>query len=299
VITDPNSSFDILAPARWTAPMVFNSPHSGSGLPSGFFDLTNLSPQQLRASEDSHIDELFSGCADAGAPMLRSLMSRAYLDLNREPFELDARMFAERLPSYVNTASPRVASGLGTIPRTVGDGIVIYKDQMTFVEAQRRIDALHRPYHRALGALLEEAWSAMGMVLLVDCHSMPCSAVSHMRSSRGGGIDVVLGDRFGSACDADVTELVERHFIEAGLTVSRNKPYSGGFFTENHGRPRQARHAIQIELNRALYMDEDSRLPHAGFAELKGLLDRLAKTLATWLETRCSQVVPGFAAAAE
>jgi N-formylglutamate amidohydrolase len=274
--------FDILAPAHWTVPMVFNSPHSGHELPQDFLKLSALSAQQLRASEDSYVDELFSGCVEAGAPLMRSLVSRAYLDLNREPFELDSRMFRERLPTYVNCASPRVASGLGTIPRTVGDGLQIYHEPMTFAEALTRIEQVYRPYHRALGALLDEAHSATGQVLLVDCHSMPSSAVAHVR----GGVDVVLGDRFGSACDADISAIIEGCMTRAGLTVSRNKPYSGGFFTENHGRPRQLRHAVQIELNRALYMNETRHEKNAGFERLKAVLDGLAAELAQWLQER-------------
>jgi N-formylglutamate amidohydrolase len=285
------SHFDILAPALWSAPMVFNSPHSGLDLPAELLDMSQLSPQQLRASADTHVDQLFAGCVEAGAPMMRSLVSRAYVDLNREPFELDSRMFAERLPSYVNCASPRVASGLGTIPRTVGDGVQIYSETMRFSDALARIDQFYRPYHRALGSLLDEAYGATGQVLLVDCHSMPSSAVSHVR----GGIDVVLGDRFGSACDPDISVIVEDCMTRAGLKVSRNKPYSGGFFTENHGRPRQFRHAVQIEVNRALYMKERTQEKHAGFNSLKTALDSMSQTLATWLSDQSSR----FAVAAE
>jgi N-formylglutamate amidohydrolase len=277
------TSFEILAPAQWTVPMVFNSPHSGQGLPDDFLKLTRLRPQKLRASEDFLVDMLFSGCIEAGAPLMRSLLSRAYLDLNREPYELDSRMFREKLPAYVNCGSPRVASGLGTLPRTVGDGVLIYDEPLDFAEAHHRIETAYRPYHRALGALLDEAFNATGTALLVDCHSMPSSAVAHMHTGRGRHVDVVLGDRFGSACDPELTSVVEDCMRAGGLTVSRNKPYSGGFFTENHGRPRQGRHAVQIELNRALYMNEASHEKNAGFEGLKALLDRLAADVADWL----------------
>lgn len=276
--------------------MVFNSPHSGQDLPDEFRKMSALDEHQLRASADSHVDDLFAGCLDAGAPLMRALLSRAYLDLNREPYELDARMFSKRLPAFVNCTSPRVASGLGTIPRTVGDGILIYKGPLDFAEAISRIETVYRPYHRALGTLLEEAHAATGTVLLVDCHSMPSSAVSHIRLNHQSFPDVVLGDKFGSACDPDITALVEAHMENAGLKVSRNKPYSGGFFTENHGRPRFGRHAVQIEINRALYMDESSHQRRSGYVAIQETMTSLAKQLALWLSQRTHI---GTAAAAE
>ncbi len=283
-------ALDILAPTQWSAPMVFNSPHSGQLLPEAFRSQCQLTERQLRASEDSYVDELFSGCVDAGAPLMRALFSRSFLDLNREPFELDTRMFRDRLPAYVNSTSPRVASGLGTIPRTVGDGLLIYNGPLDFADALQRIETYYRPYHRALGAMLDEAYNSTGMALLVDCHSMPSSAVSQMRSSQNGGPDVVLGDRFGSACDERLTALVEQHLTAAGLNVLRNKPYSGGFFTENHGRPRHGRHAIQIEINRALYMNEATRQRSANFEALQKLLSSLTLSLASHIAPQHSQL---------
>jgi N-formylglutamate amidohydrolase len=294
-----SSSFEILAPARWLVPMVFNSPHSGMGLPEHFRRQSPLTEVQLRSSEDSHVDLLFSGCLDVGAPMMRSLLCRSYLDLNREPFELDARMFRERLPAYVNCASPRVASGLGTIPRTVGEGILIYNTPIDFAEAVNRIETVYRPYHRALSALLDEAYNATGSALLVDCHSMPSSAVTHMRPTHGKSVDIVLGDRYGSSCDPEISATIENLLQAAGLNVSRNKPYSGGFFTENHGRPRQGRHALQIEVNRALYMNEASHDPNAGFKTLQSVFSSLAQQMAEWLKRQSKFAESGLTAAAE
>lgn len=287
------NSFEIVAPPRWTVPMVFNSPHSGSELPEHFLRMSALSTRQLRASEDSHVDQLFAGCIEAGAPLMRALLSRSYLDLNREPYEFDARMFNERLPNFVNCASPRVASGLGTIPRTVGDGVLIYNNGLDLAEALNRIETVYRPYHRALGALLDEAYNATGSVLLVDCHSMPSSAVHHMRGAQGQTIDAVVGDRYGSSCSPEISSIVEEYLTKAGLRVSRNKPYSGGFFTENHGRPRQNRHALQLEINRALYMNETSHDKHEGFESLRTILADIAHQLSTWLKTQ--EIAPQFA----
>lgn len=272
--------FEIVAPTRWTAPMVFNSPHSGFAIPSEMRSVSSLPPEKLHTSEDSFVDELFAGCVDAGAPLMRALFSRCFLDLNREPYELDARMFRGKLPAFVNCASPRVAAGLGTIPRTVGDGLLIYDQPLQLEDALQRVENYYRPYHRALGQLLDEAHTATGMAVLVDCHSMPSSAVSHYKGVAGPTPDVVLGDRYGSACAPDLTDLVEALLGKAGLIVLRNKPYSGGFFTENHGRPRHGRHAIQIELNRNLYMDEDTRQKKTGFEALQNLLTSLGQSLA-------------------
>jgi N-formylglutamate amidohydrolase len=270
--------------------MVFNSPHSGSDLPAALRVKSSLQEAQLHASEDAFVDELFSDCVDAGAPLMRALFSRSFLDLNREPYEFDARMFQGKLPAFVNCSSPRVASGLGTIPRTVGDGILIYNQPLQLEDALQRVETYYRPYHRALGQLLDEAYNATGMVLLVDCHSMPSSAVSHFKGVAGPIPDVVLGDRFGSACAPDISDVIERELEKAGLVVLRNKPYSGGFFTENHGRPRHGRHAIQIEINRNLYMNETTRQKKSGFEALQKLLASTGMTLAEYIAPQQQQL---------
>lgn len=293
---DESVFFDILAPEQWTAPMVFNSPHSGSVLPAELIAQSRLSPETLHASEDSHIDALFAGCLAAGAPMLRALVSRSFIDLNREPYEFDARMFREPLPGHMNVSSPRVASGLGTIPRTVGDGVSIYGGPIALADALKRVEGAYRPYHRTLSALLEEAYGATGMVLLVDCHSMPASAVQSQKGFRGASLDIVVGDRFGNACASSYVDLIEDHFTAHGLTVGRNKPYAGGFITETHGRPREGRHAVQIEINRSLYMDEHTRLPNKGFAGIKALLDKLALKLGAALADESAAIKPALAA---
>jgi N-formylglutamate amidohydrolase len=278
---ETSDTFEILAPARWTAPIVFNSPHSGGHLPPSFLAQSCLTADQLHVSEDTHIDRLFMGCLQEGAPLLRALVSRSYLDLNREPFEFDSRMFDERLPNYMNVTSPRVASGLGTIPKTVGDGIKIYPGTIALSDAMSRVETYYRPYHRTLAALLDEAFHATGEVLLVDCHSMPSSAVP--ARTPDSACDVVLGDRFGSACDGELVSLVEHHFAAHGLKTMRNRPYAGGYFTEIHGRPREGRYAIQIEINRAIYMDERTRLPSEDFQALRTCLDSLCAKLADHL----------------
>lgn len=272
--------FEIIAPAQWTAPLVFNSPHSGNTLPEDFLALSRLDARTLHLSQDCYVDELFGGCIATGAPMLRALLSRSYIDLNREPYELDPRMFLEDVPRHFNTSSPRVACGLGTLPRIVAEGQDIYRGRIPLAQAITRIERCYHPYHRALAALLNEAHQATGQVLLVDCHSMPSSAVAEIQGQRERRIDIVLGDRFGASADPEITATAESCLRSAGLNVVRNRPYAGGFSTENHGRPPLGRHALQIEINRCLYMDETRQLKSPGFSEMKRVLDTLCQSLA-------------------
>jgi N-formylglutamate amidohydrolase len=270
-------AFEILAPERWSAPVIFNSPHSGRRYDAAFLRQTRLSPAALRKSEDCYIDELFLSCLAHGAPMLRAHAPRSYIDLNREPYELDPRMFLEPLPGYANTASPRVAGGLGTIPRVVAEGEDIYRNKLSFAEALSRIEHIYLPYHRALAGLVAEVVRKNGSMLLVDCHSMPSSAISHVAAT--GSIDIVLGDRFGASCSNDMTAMVEELFRAEGLRVVRNKPYAGGFITQNQGAPLKGRHALQIEINRGLYLDEARLEKTRNFTFLQAILGRIVGTL--------------------
>jgi N-formylglutamate amidohydrolase len=201
--------------------------------------------------------------------MLRALVTRAYIDLNREPYELDARMFAGPLPRYVNGTTPRVLSGLGTIPRIVADGEDIYRSKLDVAEALERIETIYRPFHRTLAALLNEARQATGTVTLIDCHSMPSSAVSNSPAGHGAQVDVILGDRFGSSCKNELVSKLENLLTEAGLRTRRNRPYAGGFITETYGVPAAGQHAIQIEINRGLYMNERTLQKSSNFAALQ------------------------------
>ncbi len=276
----PEHYFEILAPAKWQVPIVFNSPHSGSVLPLSFLQSSRLSAAALRQSEDCFVDELFGGCKDLGVPLLRALISRAYIDLNREPYELDPRMFHESLPGHMNPASPRVASGLGTIPKLVAEGEEIYRGKIHLDEALARIEQVYRPYHRALTALLNECYNATGFSLLVDCHSMPCSSVKTLHVPAA---DIVLGDRFGAACASDIADTVEAMLKDEGLKVLRNRPYAGGFITETHGSPRHNRHALQIEINRSLYMNEKTQQKNANFVSVQKQLQKMTQSLIAYL----------------
>jgi len=242
--------FEVIEPPRLAAPLVFDSPHSGSRYPSAFLAASRLDPLALRRSEDAFVDELFLPCVALGAPLLRARFPRAYIDVNREPFELDPRMFDGPLPDYANTRSLRVAAGLGTIPRVVGDAQPIYRGRLPVAEALARVAGLHRPYHQRLAGLIERTRARFGVVVLVDCHSMPSTL------AEASSLDVVLGDRFGASAAPWAVEAIEQALLARGYRVRRNKPYAGGYIAERYGAPAVGRHAVQIELNRALYMDE-------------------------------------------
>jgi N-formylglutamate amidohydrolase len=242
--------FEVLEPAEILTPIVFDSPHSGARYPRHFLEASRLDAQTLRRSEDAFVDELAARCVAIGAPLLHAVFPRAYLDVNREPFELDPHMFEGRLPDFSNTRSLRVAAGLGVIPRVVGDAQPIYRGPIPVAEGLARIAALHRPYHECLTALLDRARVRYGLSILIDCHSMPST------STDVAGCDVVLGDRFGSSAAGWIVETLEQSLRSRGLIVRRNKPYAGGYIAEHYGTPLQGRHAVQIEINRALYMDE-------------------------------------------
>jgi N-formylglutamate amidohydrolase len=264
-------AFETIRPRRLLAPVVFNSGHSGRVYPERFLAMTRLDHLSIRQSEDAFVDELFGRAPHLGAPLLRAHFPRAYLDVNREPWELDPTMFDEPLSERFNTNSPRVAAGLGTLAKVVAENKPIYRDRLTLDDARMRIEGIYHPYHEALQKLLSEAASAFGIALLIDCHSMP-------RLSRSGdkaAPDVVLGDRYGTTCAPALMDLVETVFTAAGLRVARNRPYAGGFATRAYGRPQHGVHALQIELSRHLYMNEVTLERAPGFEALRALCDRL------------------------
>lgn len=248
--------FDVLRPAQQTAPVVFASPHSGSRYPESFVKGSPLSRLALRRSEDSFVDELFAAAPDHGAPLLRAHFPRAFVDVNREPFELDQGMFADTLPDFVNTQSSRVAAGLGTVAKVVSSGQEIYREKLRFADISERIKTYYQPYHRALRSLIDQTLRDFGYCILIDCHSMPSIGGPLDPDAGRGRADFVLGDCFGAACADMVTGTVEAALRSQGHAVVRNKPFAGGFTTRNYGRPRDGLHAMQIEINRGLYMDE-------------------------------------------
>ncbi len=260
----------VLEPIKQTSAFVLNSPHSGRHYPPVFLAQSRLANDTIRRSEDCFVDELFSHAVELGAPLLTVNFPRAYLDVNREPFELDPKMFIETLPSYVNSQSLRVGGGLGTIPRIVGDGMEIYRHRLPLSEALERIETIYRPYHKTLRGLLTRTHSRFGRAILLDCHSMPGSI---RIGERGVRPDFIIGDRFGTSASKDISHAALYLLQAQGFIVAHNKPYAGGFITEHYGRPVQGLHALQIEVNRSLYLDEQNCHKTDGFSRLKHALD--------------------------
>ena len=259
---------DVLTSGEQQVPLVLASPHSGADYPAEFLAASRLDPLTLRRSEDSYVDEIFSGVPPLGAPLLRARFPRAYLDPNREPFELDPSMFQDILPAFVNSRSPRVRVGLGTIARVVASGEEIYAHKLHFSEAVQRIDRLYRPYHRALRQLLAATRERFGCYMLLDCHSMPSSSGQTDRTSSRSRIDVVLGDCHGASCRPVIIETAHRLLRDKGYVVARNTPYAGGFTTAHYGKPKEGGHCLQIEISRDLYMNERSFERKPFFARL-------------------------------
>lgn len=262
--------FTIAQPQVQSAPFVLSSPHSGRKYPQAFLDASALDPISLRRSEDSFVDEIFADAPRLGLPLLCAEFPRAFLDVNREAYELDPAMFEDKLPRFANTRSRRVASGLGTVARIVSDGRDIYRHKLTLGDVLERIDRLHHPYHRALGNLLNTTRSRFGAACLIDCHSMP----SALSSSGYGGrarqrADIILGNRHGTSCSPVIMEEAERVLKSCGYKVTRNEPFAGGYCTQHFGRPRAGYHSLQIEISRALYMDEETMERGPGLTQLR------------------------------
>ena len=246
-------AYTIHAPAQQSAPLVLASPHSGRNYPAEFLAASRLDATGLRRSEDSFVDELFADAPRFGVPLLAATFPRAWCDPNRERWELDASMFADELPAYVNRTSARVGAGLGTIARIVASGEPIYRRKLRFSEAEQRVRACWDPYHEALANLITETRKRFKVCLLLDCHSMPATGPN--------GPDMVLGDLHGTTCAPQVTRTVETMLTGMGYQVRRNDPYAGGYVTRHYGRPREGVHALQLEIARPLYMDE-ARIEH-------------------------------------
>jgi N-formylglutamate amidohydrolase len=270
---------EVRVPQIQSVPYVFASPHSGRDYSDAFLASSRLDPLTLRRSEDCYVDELFAGAPDAGAPLLLAHFPRAFCDANRNAAELDPAVFEGLLPDSPETRSPRVVAGLGVIARIVRDGADIYRRRLPLEEGERRLSDLHRPYHAALQELVVSTQAAFGSCMLIDCHSMPSQAAA-ATGVRGRMPDMILGDRYGASCTAGLTDHADRVLSRLGFVVTRNNPYAGGYTAEHYGKPNTGVHALQIEINRALYLDEDrlEKVPDA-FARLKLRLDEFIAQL--------------------
>jgi N-formylglutamate deformylase len=273
----PEAAFHLSVPESRLSSVVFASPHSGNNYQKAFVRQSLLDERSIRSSEDAFVDLLFEMAPDFGSPFLKAAVPRAYVDLNRSPDELDPALI-EGVRRYGH--NPRVASGLGVIPRVVANGRAIYRGKLSMSEAQFRIEKYWRPYHHTLQGLLDEAHQQFGNAILVDCHSMPHEAMDGMTHGANARPDVVLGDRFGAAASNEVVERLEAAFAAAGLKVARNAPFAGAYITQAYGRPSRCQHAVQVEIDRALYMDEKTVTPRADFHEFRDLLRNVVSEIA-------------------
>ncbi|WP_235919423.1 N-formylglutamate amidohydrolase [Aureimonas psammosilenae] len=286
-LTGSIPAFEIRKPAFPKIPFVFCSPHSGRGYPVSFLESSRLSAADIRRSEDLFVDILFDFAPAIGAPFQVAHFPRAFLDVNREPYELDPRMFAEALPPFVNTGSVRVAGGLGTIPRIVAEREDIYRNKLSVAEGMDRIERIYKPFHHSLETLIRQTRERFGIAVVVDCHSMP----STVRAMPGGRRpDFVVGDRFGTSAAGVIVSHAIGALSALGYDVMRNKPYAGGYITERYGRPDAGVHVIQIEVNRYLYADERKFEPSRNFMTLREDLLRFAVAFAAAVDGEFNQL---------
>lgn len=268
----PKRAFTLDHPAHRNTSVVFASPHSGCDYPDWFLNQSILPAKAVRSSEDAFVDRLFDIASDLGAPFLRGAAPRAFVDYNRSAEELDPALIAG---ISSNQKNPRVASGLGVIPRVVAGGQPIYRGKIPLKEAQRRLDTYWRPYHSQLQTLLNESFKTFGEAILIDCHSMPHEALGAVRAPDGQRPNIVLGDRFGAACRGDIVDQIEQAFVDEGFVVSRNSPFAGAYIAQHYGRPSRNQNAVQIEIDRSLYMDETRITPHRDFQDIRRSLQRV------------------------
>ena len=271
-------AFRVELPDVLTTSVVVASPHSGRHYSWDFMQSTVLDERAVRSSEDAYVDMLVAEAPAMGAPLLVAEFPRAYVDLNRAVDELDPAVVEGVARSNNN---PRVSSGLGVIPRVVANGRNIYRGKLDRAEADHRLDHVWRPYHNSLEALLTQAQAQFGEAILLDMHSMPHEALDTVTRPGAPRPEVVLGDRFGASAKSEIIDLLEAAFQDAGLVVSRNSPFAGAFVTQYYGRPSRNRHAVQIEMDRSLYMNESLIRPNSNFQAMKTLVTEvLSKAIA-------------------
>jgi len=272
----PESSYNLAMPAERTTSVVFASPHSGCKYPRAFLRGTVLNEMTIRSSEDAFVDLLFADAPAFGAPLLSATAPRAFIDLNRAADELDPAVVEGVRNSRCN---PRVTSGLGVIPRVVASGRAIYRRRISLSDARNRVLRYWRPYHERLGHLMSESHRRFGQAILIDCHSMPRGAAFNTGRRGRTYTDVVLGDRFGISSASGIMDQVETAFRSAGLSTVRNVPFAGAYILKQYGIPSVNRHAIQVEIDRSLYMDEETIRPNVNFAAFKALVSGVIRDL--------------------
>jgi len=273
----PKASYHLIHPSNRNTSVIFASPHSGRDYSWNFLRRTVLDELTIRSSEDAFVDRLFDSAPDHGAVFLKAGAPRAFVDLNRAADELDPALI-DGVPKRSN--NPRIATGLGVIPRVVANGRSIYHGKMDMGEVRERLDVYWRPYHTTLRRLISENHTRFGQAVLIDCHSMPHEAVAPMSKTSNGMPDIVIGDRFGASASAEIVDRIESIFADAGFKVSRNAPFAGAYIVRQYGRPSMNQHAIQIEIDRSIYMDEALVKPNGNFAVVRAMLKNVTRQIA-------------------
>ena len=288
------SPFRLSAPVQGTdIPVLVTSPHSGATYSEAFLAASRLDAHAIRQSEDMFVDDLFVASPEFGAHLLSATFPRAFIDLNRAPYELEQMLFEDRLPDHVDKKSTRASAGLGTVPRLVAENEPIYHGKLRFAEAEQRIERIYQPFHAEMKRLTRHMVDKHGFAILLDAHSMPDIA-SHRagRLSDGTSVDFVLGDRFGRACHPALTDWVKTQLEKHGYHVAMNKPYAGGYITEHYGQPAQGQHALQIEINRTIYMDEKNYDRHHGYHIVQSHMRDLIAALSQDMPMLAAQLNP-------
>lgn len=270
------ATYQLNMPQNRSTSVVFASPHSGRSYPWSFLRKTVLDEMEIRSSEDAFVDLLFGDVTSFGAPLLAAMTPRAFVDLNRNADELDPALIdGVRKISH----NPRVASGLGVIPRVVSNGRAIYRGKISRIDAEKRLAAHWSPYHTALETLIGQSRQLFGEAILIDCHSMPHEAIKSTTRRGVPKAEIVLGDRFGAAANSGIVDRVEAAFVRAGLKVARNAPFAGAFIAQQYGRPLRQQHVIQVEIDRSLYMNEQTIRPNDNFQDFQKLINAVAKEI--------------------
>lgn len=272
----PRPGFKLIRPDVLSSPVVFAAPHSGRDYTWSFLRRSGLNELTIRSSEDAFVDRLIEAAPNSGAPLLVATVPRAYVDLNRSAEELDPALIEGVRKTGHN---PRVASGLGVIPRVVANGRAIYRGKLSHLEAQKRLADYWHPYHDQLNEVLSEAHAAFGQAILMDFHSMPREALDGVSRSGQAQPEIVLGDRFGASACNELVDLVESAFVDAGFVVARNTPFAGAFVTQTYGRPSRKQHAVQIEIDRSIYMNEATLTPNDQFDEVKQRIGQVLQSI--------------------
>lgn len=281
--------YDLKLPPKVTNPVVFSSPHSGCLYPDAFLQGAALTRKQLRSSEDAFVDALFADVVGYGSPFLQAHAPRSYVDLNRGPDEFDPAIVDGAKNPFNN---PRIASGLGVIPRVVAHGQQIQNGKLSMADAQARIDAYYHPYHKLLAELLAQSKLKFGIALLIDCHSMPSDSLQNAMAPGGARPDMILGNWFGASAGTEVFAIVEAAFKHQGFIVGRNTPFAGGYITQKYGVPSRGQHVVQVEINRGLYMDEAAIERNTHFADIQRRLVKASHDI-------CHKIMPKSQMAAE